>query len=146
MLRVAKECYYNPRRPWELYTGLDDGEYITEKGVKIQIKDQKLMNLIPRHMQTTTTIYSDVPTAEEMGRMLQLSTTTQAAAQTTVMEEICNQAVSMKEDLVDLEVELKRSLGLQISDLKKEVRKELCAITTMVDDKSQQLATTIGEF
>ena len=76
------------------------------------------MNLIPKHLQTT--IYPDLPTAEEMGRMLQLSTTTKPIAQTTVMEELCNQAVTMKEDMIELEIELKRSLGLQIADLKKE--------------------------
>ena len=96
MLKTAREHYYDPRRPWELYTGLDDGEYLTEKGVKILIKNMKIMNLIPRHLQTTTTIYADLPTAEEMGRMLQLSTTIQPAAQTTVMEELCNQAVGME--------------------------------------------------
>ena len=146
MLKVAKEHYYNPRRPWELYTGLDDGEYLTEKGVKILIKNMKIMNLIPRHLQTTTTIYADLPTAEEMGRMLHLSTTTQPAAQTTVMEELCNQAVGMKEDMIELEVELKRSLGLQISDLKKEVKKELCAITRMMEDKISSLPQQLVSF
>ena len=146
MLKVAREHYYDPRRPWELYTGLDDGEYLTEKGVKIMIKNMKIVNLIPRHLQTTTTIYADLPTAEEMRRMLQLSTTTKPTAQTTVMEELCNQAVVMKEDMLDLEVELKRSLGLQISDLKKEVKKELCAISTMMENQISSLPQQLVSF
>ena len=89
MLKVAKDQHHNPRRPWELYVGHDDGEYLTEKGVKIQIRDKKIINLIPRHLQTTTTIYADLPTAQEMNRMLQLSTTIQSSAQLTVMEELC---------------------------------------------------------
>ena len=67
LLTEAKAIYKNPRRPWELYTGLDDGEYLTERGVKILIKNMKIVNLIPRHLQTTTTIYADVPTAEGNG-------------------------------------------------------------------------------
>ena len=146
MLKEAKDVYQTLGKPWELYTGLDDGEYLTEKGVKIKIKNQKIINLIPRHLQTTTTIYADLPTAEEMGRMLQLSTSTQPTAQMTVMDELCNQAVSMKEDILELEVELKRSLGLQISDLKKEVRKELCAISTMMQDKISSLPQQLVSF
>ena len=42
MLKVAKDQYHNPRRPWELYVGHDDGEYLTDKGVKIQIKNMKI--------------------------------------------------------------------------------------------------------
>ena len=114
MLKAVKNFYYNPRRPWELYTGLDDGEYLSEKGVKILIQDKKIVNLIPRHLQTTTTIYADLPTAKEMGRMLHLSTQVRPVEQLTVMEELCNQTISFKEDMIELEVELKRSLGLQI--------------------------------
>ena len=139
MLRDARVIYQNPRRPWELYTGLNDGEYLTEKGVKILIKNMKIINLIPRHLQTTTTIYADLPTAEEMGRMLKLSTTTEPAAQTTVMEELCNQAVGVKEDMLELEVELKRCFSLQITDLKKEVRQELSAISTLMEAKMNNL-------
>ena len=146
MLRDARVIYQNPRRPWELYTGLDDGEYLTERGVKILIKNMKIINLIPRHLQTTTTIYADLPTAEEMGRMLQLSTTTEPAAQTTVMEELCNQAFTVKEDMLELEVELKRCLSLQITDLKKEVRKDLCAISTLMEAKMSSLPQQLVSF
>ena len=146
MLKEAKAVYQNPRTPWELYTGLDDGEYLTEKGVKILIKNMKIVNLIPRHLQTTTTIYADLPTAEEMGRMLQLSTTTEPAAQITVMEELCNQAVGVKEDMLELEVELKRCLSLQITDLKKEVKKELCAISTLMEAKISNLPQQLVSF
>ena len=125
MLRTVKDFYYNPRRPWELYVGLDDGEYLTERGVKIQIKNMKIVNLIPRHLQTTSTIYADLPTAKEMSRMLHLSTKTEPAAQLTVMDELCNQTISLKEDMTELEVELKRSMGLQIKDLKKDFQQEM---------------------
>ena len=146
MLKEAKDVYQTLGKPWELYTGLDDGEYLTEKEVKIKIKNQKIINLTPRHLQTTTTIYADLPTAEEMVRMLQLSTSTQPTAQMTVMDELCNQAVSIKEDMLELEVELKRSLGLQISDLKKEVKKELCAISTMMQDQISSLPQQLVSF
>ena len=106
----------------------------------------RIVNLVPRHLQTTTTIYADLPTAQEMGRMLHLSTNIQPAAQTTVMEELCNQAVGMKEDMLELEVELKRCLSLQIMDLKAEVRKELCAITTMVEEKISSLPHQLVSF
>ena len=89
MLKAAKVGNHNPAKPWELYTGLDDGEYLSEKGVKILIRNKRIVNLVPRHLQTTTTIYADLPTAKEMGRMLHLSTTIQPTAQTTLMEELC---------------------------------------------------------
>ena len=146
MLREARVIYQNPRRPWELYTGLDDGEYLTERGVKILIKNMKITNLIPRHLQTTTTIYADLPTAEEMGRMLKLSTTTEPAAQITVMDELCNQAVGVKEDMLELEVELKRCFSLQITDLKKEVRQELSAISTLMEAKMNSLPQQLVSF
>ena len=146
MLRDARVIYQNPRRPWELYTGLDDGEYLTERGVKILIKNMKIINLIPRHLQTTTTIYADLPTAEEMGRMLKLSTTTEPAAQITVMDELCNQAVGVKEDMLELEVELKRCFSLQITDLKKEVRQELSAISTLMEAKINSLPQQLVSF
>ena len=146
MLKAAKGENHSPERPWELYTGLDDGEYLSEKGVKILIKNMRIVNLVPRHLQTTTTIYADLPTAQEMGRMLHLSTNIQPAAQTTVMEELCNQAVAVKEDMLELEVELKRSLSLQMMDLKTEIRKELCAISTMVEEKISSLPHQLVSF
>ena len=146
MLKAAKVENHNPEKPWELYTGLDDGEYLSERGVKILIKNSRIVNLIPRHLQTTTTIYSDLPTAQEMGRMMHLSTNIQPAAQTTVMEELCNQAVAVKEDMIELEVELKRCFSRQMMDLKAELRKELCAITTMVEEKVSSLPHQLVSF
>ena len=125
ILATARRHYHNTRRPWELYVGLDDGEYLIEKGVKILIKDEKIVNLIPRHLQTTTTIYADLPTAQEMSRMLHLSTAIQPAAQLTVMDELCNQTISLKEDMTELEVELKSSMALQLKDLKKDLHQEM---------------------
>ena len=64
--------FYNPRRPWEIYVEIDDVEYLTNKGVKIIVKCGRMVNLIPRHLQTTTTSYPDLPTPEEMNGMLKL--------------------------------------------------------------------------
>ena len=136
ILAAARRHYHNIRRPWELYVGLDDGEYLTEKGVKILIKDMKIINLIPRHLQTTTTIYADLPSAQEMSRMLHLSTAIQPAAQLTVMDELCNQTISLKEDMTELEVELKRSMALQVKDLKKDFQQEMQKFyTALMDDR-----------
>ena len=99
-------------------------------------KDKKIVNLIPRHLQTTTTIYADLPTAKEMGRMLHLSTQIRPVEQLTVMEELCNQTISLKEDITELKVELKRSLGLQIKDLKKDFQQEMQKFyTALMDDR-----------
>ena len=144
MLKTVKNFYYNPRRPWELYTGLDDGEYLSEKGVKILIQDKKIVNLIPRHLQTTTTIYADLPTAKEMGRMLHLSTQVRPVEQLTVMDELCNQTISFKEDMIELEVELKRSLALQIQDLKKDFKQEMQKFyPALMDDR---IAAMLHQF
>ena len=43
MLKEAKDVYQTLGKPWELYTGLDDGEYLTEKGVKIKIMTRRLL-------------------------------------------------------------------------------------------------------
>ena len=94
------------------------GEYLTTKGVKILIQDKKIVNIVPRHLQTPTTIYPDLPTASEMSSMLHLSNTVKAAAQLTVMDELCNQAQVMKEDLADLEKKLQTSLLQQVNHLK----------------------------
>ena len=67
--------FYNPR-PQEIYVEIDDGEYLTNKGVKIIVKSGKIVNLIPRHLHTTTTSYPDLPTPEEMNGMLKLSSNT----------------------------------------------------------------------
>ena len=140
MLKEARNQHYNPRKPWELFVGLDDGEYLTEKGVKIQIQNSKIVNLIPRHLQTTTTIYGDVPTALEMSRMMHLSDKIQPAAQQlTVMDELCNQAVSMKEELLELEMELKRAMRSQIKSLQDKFQKEMCGLTTLMEDKMNSL-------
>ena len=64
--------YHNPRRPWELYIGKDNGEYWTEKGVKILVKDKKIVNLVPRHLQTATTTCADFPAPDEVRVMLKL--------------------------------------------------------------------------
>ena len=48
--------------------------------------------------------------------------------------------------MIDLEVELKRSLGLQIADLKKEVKNELCAITRMMEDRISNLPQQLVSF
>ena len=122
--------------------GLDDGEYLTEKGVKIQIQNSKIVNLIPRHLQTTSTIYAEVPTAQEMSRMMHLSTQIQPTAQLTVMEELCNQAVCMKEEMLELEVELKKALRRQMVDLSTSMMKELCGLTTLMEDR---MSTTTSE-
>ena len=49
-------------------------------------------------------------------------------------------------DMLELEVELKRCLSLQITDLKNAVKKELCAISTMVEDKISSLPHQLVSF
>ena len=62
------------------------------------------------------------------------------------MEELCNQAVGVKEDMLELEVELKRCFSLQITDLKKEVRQELSAISTLMEAKMNSLPQQLVNF
>ena len=88
-----------------------DGEYLTDKGVKILVKDEKIVNLIPRHLQTTTTVYADFPSPDEVREMLRLSPMTKSISRTTVMDELCNQAISFKEDMEQLDMELKTSMS-----------------------------------
>ena len=78
---------------------IDDGEYLTNKGVKIIVKCKKIVNLIPRHLQTTTISYPDLPTPEEMNGMLKLSSNTHPTAQLTVMDKLCNQSIGLKEEM-----------------------------------------------
>ena len=63
------------------------------------VKDKKIVNLIPRYPQTTTTTYADLPTPDEICGMLVLFTKTQPVAQLAVMDELCNQSISLKEGM-----------------------------------------------
>ena len=125
IVKAKAKSHYNPNKPWELYIGREDGEYLTDKGVKILVKDEKIVNLIPRHLQTTTTVYADFPTPDEVREMLRLSPITKPIGRTTVMDELCNQAISFKEDMEQLEMELKTSMSLQLKKLKKDFEQVL---------------------
>ena len=120
IIKTKARNHYNPNKPWELYIGQVDGEYLTDKGVKILVKDEKIVNLVPRHLQTTTTVYADFPTPDEVREMLRLSPITKPMERTTVMDELCNQAISFKEDMEQLEMELKTSMSQQLKKLKKD--------------------------
>ena len=135
----AKE-YHNPRRPWELYIGKDDGEYLTGKGVKILVRNKKIVNLIPRHLQTTTTTYADLPIPGEVRVMLKHSDKAQSTGQISVMEELCNQSISFKEDLEQLQMELKTSLSKQSGTVQKDFQQEMQKFyTALMDNRIAQL-------
>ena len=44
IIKTKAKSHYNPSKPWELYIGKEDGEYLTDKGVKILVKDEKIVN------------------------------------------------------------------------------------------------------
>ena len=140
IIKTKAKSHYNPNKPWELYIGKEDGEYLTDKGVKILVKDEKIVNLIPRHLQTTTTVYADFPTPDEVHEMFRLSPITKPIARTTVMDELCNQAISFKEDMEQLEMELKTSMSLQLKKLKRDFEQEMQKFyTALMDDRIAQL-------
>ena len=135
----AKECH-NPRRPWELYIEKDDGEYLTHKGVKILVKDKRIINLVPRHLQTTTTTYADLPTPDETRVMLKLSDKAEAAAQFSMMDELCNQNIKFKDEMEQLEMELKTSMSEQLKMVQKDFHQEMQKFyTALMDDRIAQL-------
>ena len=135
----AKE-HHNPRRPWEFYTGKEDGEYLTEKGVNILVKNKTIVNMVPRHLQTTTTTYADFQPPDEVHEMLKLSDKIQAAVQLSVMEELCNQSISIKEDTEHLEMELKTSIREQMNKVQKKFYQEMQKFyTALMDDRIAQL-------
>ena len=140
IIKTKAKNLYNPNKPWELFIGRVDGEYLTSKGIKILVKDQKIVNLIPRHLQTTTTVYADFPTPNEVCEMLRLSPITKPMERTTVMDELCNQAISFKEDMEQLEMELKTSMSKQLKSLKKDFEQEMQKFyTALMDDRIAQL-------
>ena len=127
---------------------IDDGECLTNKGVEIIVKCGKIVNLIPRHLQTTTTSYAALPTPEEMNGMLKLSSNTHPTAQLTVMDELCNQSIGFKEEMEELEMELKKSVAIQLEQLKKEIRQEIqdSATTTKMNDSLGQLLQQLNQM
>ena len=140
IIKTKARNHYNPNKPWELYIGRADCEYLTDKGVKILVKDEKIVNLVPRHLQTTTTVYADFPTPDEVCEMLRLSPMTKSIARTTLMDELCNQAISFKEDMEQLEMELKTSMSQQLKKLKKNLEQEMQKFyTALMDDRIAQL-------
>ena len=139
IMERAKECH-NPRRPWELYIGKEDGEYLTDKGVKILVKDRRIINLVPRHLQTATTAYADLPTPDEACVMLKLSDKAQASNLLSVMEELCNQYIKFKDEMEQLEMEFKTSMSEQLKMLQQDFDQEMQKFyTALMDDRIAQL-------
>ena len=146
ILARARE-HHNPRRPWELYIGREDGEYLTGQGVKILVRNKTIVNMVPRHLQSTTTTYADFPTPNEVRRMLKLSDKIQPAAQLSVMDELCNQSISIKEDMEQLEIELKTSMREQIKKVQGEIHDELQKFyTALMDDRIAQLPKQLDQM
>ena len=95
---------------------------------------------MPRHLQTTTTTHADLPTPGEVHVMLKLSDKVQSTGQISVMEELCNQSISFKEDLEELEVKLKTSLSKQLERVQKNLQQEMQKFcTVLIDDRIAQL-------
>ena len=139
-IMARARSFHHPGRPWELYIGKEDGEYLTEKGIKILVKDKRIVNLVPRHLQTTTTPYADFPAPFEVRDMLKLSNKTQPRAQLSVMEELCNQTITIKEDMEQLEMELKSSISQQSKEVKKDFHEEMQKFyTALMDDRIAEL-------
>ena len=127
---------------------IDDGEYLKYKRVKIIVNCGKIVNIIPRYLQTTTTSYPDLPTPEEMNGMLKLSSNTHPTAQLTVMDKLCNQSIGFKEEIEELEVELKKSMVIQLEHLKKEIKQEIqdSASAAKMNDNLGQLAQQLNQM
>ena len=139
-IMARARLYHNPGRPWELYIGKTDGGYLAEKGVRILVKNKRIVNLVPRHLQTTTTPYADFPAPSEVCDMLKLSNKTQPTAQLSVMEELCNQTITIKEDMEQLEMELKSTMSQQSKQIVKDIHEEMQKFyTALMDDRIAEL-------
>ena len=104
------------------------------------MKDKKIVNLVPRHLQTTTTTHADLPTPDEACVMLKLSDKTQSAAELSVMDELCNQNINFKDEMEQLEMELKTSMSEQLKKVQKDFHQEMQKFyTALMDDRIAQL-------
>ena len=79
--------------------------------------------------------------------MLKLSDKIQHTAQLSVMDELCNQSISIKEDMEQLETELKTSMREQMNKIQKDFHQEMQKFyTALMDDRIAQLAKQLDQM
>ena len=65
---------------------LNDGEYLSSLGVKLTVKDKRIINLIPRGVQTSTTAYGILPPPTEITNSIKFSSEVKRAEVTTLKD------------------------------------------------------------
>ena len=142
MKRVRAQLieYHDTGKPWEFYVNLDDGEYLTPQGVKLIVRFKRILNLIPRSMQTVSASYAALPTPLDVANAIKLSSEVRRDEVVTLKEELQHYKEEMNTKIEDLETSVIKSLDTKLLDLYKKFDVDLNQIyTSIMDDRVGQL-------
>ena len=142
MKRVRAQLieYHDTEKPWELYVNLDDGEYLIPQGVKLIVRFKRILNLIPRNMQTVSVSYAALPTPLDVANAIKLSSEVRRNEVVTLKEELQHHKEEMYVEIDDLETSVIKSLDTKLLDLYKKFDVDLHQIyTSVMESKFEQL-------
>ena len=132
--------YHDTEKPWEFYVNLDDGEYLTPQGVKLIVRFKRILNLIPRNMQTVSVSYAALPTALDVANAIKLSSEVRRSEVITLKEELQHHKDEMHMKIEDLETSVIKSFDTKLLDLYKKLDVDLNQIyTSVMDNRVGQL-------
>ena len=132
--------YHDTDKPWEFYVNLDDGEYLTPQGVKLIVRFKRILNLIPRNMQTVSVSYAALPTALDVANAIKLSSEVRRSEVITLKEELQHHKDEMHMKIEDLETSVIKSFDTKLLDLYKKLDVDLNQIyTSVMDNRVGQL-------
>ena len=132
--------YHDTEKPWEFYVNLDDGEYLTPQGVKLIVRFKRILNLIPRNMQTVSVSYATLPTPLDVANAIKLSSEVRRNEVVTLKEELQHHKEEMHMKIDDLETSVIKSLDTKLLDLYKKFDVDLHQIyTSIMESKFEQL-------
>ena len=134
--------YHDTGKPWEFYVNLDDGEYLTPQGVKLIVRFKRILNLIPRNMQTVSVSYAALPTPLDIANAIKLSSEVRRNEVVTLKEELQHHKEEMHTRIEDLETSVIKSLDTKLLNLYKKFDVDLNQIYTSIMDDRIEVATT----
>ena len=139
--------YHDTGKPWEFYVNLEDGEYLTPQGVKLIVRSKRILNLIPRNMQTSSVSYAAIPTPIDVANAIKLSSNVKRDEVVTLKEELQHHKDDIQAKIEDLETNVIRSLDGKLLDLNKKLDVDINQIYTCVmNDRVGQLPQQFDEI
>ena len=108
--------------------------------MKLIVRFKRILNLIPRNMQTVSVSYAALPTPLDIANAIKLSSEVRRNEVVTLKEELQHHKEEIHTRIEDLETSVIKNLDTKLLDLYKKFDVDLNQIyTSIINDRMEQL-------